>query len=82
MLFLAQDSILRCQRKCEDALQALLVLGVRPPVRRLASTAMVCLMEKGDGISIYSRAGSLQSWLSDKMDKKSEPASCIGNNYF
>ncbi|BBN09583.1 HEAT repeat-containing protein 5 [Marchantia polymorpha subsp. ruderalis] len=73
-----KDSILRCQRKCEDALQALLVLGVRPPVRRLASTAMVSLIEKGDNISIYSRAGSLQGWLSDKMDKKSEPASCIG----
>ncbi|KAL2632357.1 hypothetical protein R1flu_017043 [Riccia fluitans] len=74
----SKGSILQCQRKCEDALQALLSLGVRPPVRRLASTAMVCLMEKGDGISIYSRSGSLQSWLSDKMDKKSDPAACIG----
>lgn len=76
-----QESILPCQRKGEDALQALLLLGVRPPVRRLASAAMIRFIEMGDSISIYSRASSLQGWLSDKADvRKSEPAACIGTS--
>lgn len=74
-----QDNLLPVQRKGEDALQNLLLLGIRPPVRRLASAAMIKFIELGDSISIYSRASSLQGWLSDKADvRKSDPASCIG----
>ncbi|CAM6093367.1 unnamed protein product [Calypogeia fissa] len=71
-------SLVRCQKKCEDALQALLVLGVAPPVRRLAATATVHLIEKGDHISIYTRTSLLQMWLSDQMDRRSAPSACIG----
>lgn len=71
-----QESILYSQRKCEDALFSLLILGARRPVRRLASVAMGRVIFKGDGISIYSRASSLQGWLSD--GKRSEPLSCAG----
>jgi len=75
----SKDTVLPCQRKGEDALQAMLLLGIRPPVRRLASAAMMKFIEMGDSISIYSRASSLQGWLSDKADvRKSDPASCIG----
>jgi hypothetical protein len=74
-----QENLLPIQRKGEDALQNLLLLGIRPPVRRLASAAMIKFIELGDSISIYSRASSLQGWLSDKADvRKSEPAACIG----
>lgn len=73
---LLQESILQWQRKCEDALHSLLVLGARRPVRRLASMAMGKVIAKGDGISIYSRASSLQGWLAD--GKRSEPHSCAG----
>lgn len=71
-----QDSILLCQRKCEDALYSLLVLGARKPVRHLASVAMTRTIQKGDSISIYSRASSLQGFLSD--GKKSEPQRIAG----
>ncbi|KAL6961020.1 hypothetical protein U1Q18_038782 [Sarracenia purpurea var. burkii] len=80
-----KESILLWQRKCEDALYSLLVLGARRPVRHLASMAMTGLIAKGDGISIYSRASSLQGFLSD--GKKSEPirvagaAQCLGELY-
>uniref|UniRef100_A0A7I4B488 Uncharacterized protein n=1 Tax=Physcomitrium patens TaxID=3218 RepID=A0A7I4B488_PHYPA len=75
----SKDNLLPVQRKGEDALQNLLLLGIRPPVRRLASAAMIKFIELGDSISIYSRASSLQGWLSDKADvRKSDPASCIG----
>ncbi|XP_049385527.1 protein SWEETIE isoform X1 [Solanum stenotomum] len=81
----SKDSILLCQRKCEDALYSLLVLGARKPVRHLASVAMARIIQKGDSISIYSRASSLQGFLSD--GKKSEPqriagaAECLGELY-
>ncbi|XP_077230289.1 HEAT repeat-containing protein isoform X2 [Tasmannia lanceolata] len=71
-----KESILQWQRKCEDALFSLLVLGARRPVRRLASSAMASVIAKGDGISIYSRASSLQGWFSD--GKRSDPLSCAG----
>ncbi|KAH7658270.1 Armadillo-like helical-containing protein [Dioscorea alata] len=71
-----KEAILQWQRKCEDALHSLLVLGARRPVRRLASMAMGKVIAKGDGISIYSRASSLQGWLAD--GKRSEPHSCAG----
>lgn len=71
-----QDSILLWQRKCEDALYSLLVLGARRPVRHLASVAMANIILKGDGISIYSRVSSLQGFLSD--GKKSEPQRVAG----
>ncbi|KAJ0962918.1 hypothetical protein J5N97_028040 [Dioscorea zingiberensis] len=71
-----KESILQWQRKCEDALYSLLALGARRPVRRLASIAMGKVISKGDGISIYSRASSLQGWLAD--GKRSEPHSCAG----
>ncbi|CAL5367371.1 unnamed protein product [Camellia sinensis] len=80
-----KESILLWQRKCEDALYSLLVLGARRPVRHLASVAMARIIMKGDGISIYSRASSLQGFLSD--GKKSEPlrvagaAQCLGELY-
>ncbi|KAL7101750.1 hypothetical protein ACP275_08G074200 [Erythranthe tilingii] len=80
-----KDSILLWQRKCEDTLYSLLVLGARRPVRHLASVAMAKLILKGDGISIYSRASSLQGFLSD--GKKSEAqkvagaAQCLGELY-
>ncbi|KAJ8751677.1 hypothetical protein K2173_025839 [Erythroxylum novogranatense] len=80
-----KDSILLWQRKCEDALYSLLVLGARRPVRHLASVAMRKIISKGDTISIYSRASSLQGFLSD--GKKSEPlrvagvAQCLGELY-
>ncbi|KAM3363202.1 protein SWEETIE isoform X1 [Capsicum galapagoense] len=81
----SKDSILLCQRKCEDALYSLLVLGARKPVRHLASVAMAGIIQKGDSISIYSRASSLQGFLSD--GKKNEPqriagaAECLGELY-
>lgn len=64
------------QRKCEDALFSLLVLGARRPVRHLASTAMGKIIYKGDTISIYSRVSSLQGFISD--GKKSEPLRLAG----
>ncbi|XP_028794906.1 protein SWEETIE [Neltuma alba] len=80
-----KDSILLWQRRCEDALYSLLVIGARRPVRHLASVAMAKIISKGDGISIYSRASSLQGFLSD--GKRSEPqrvagaAQCLGELY-
>ncbi|CAI0547652.1 unnamed protein product [Linum tenue] len=80
-----KDSILLWQRKCEDALYALLALGARRPVRHLASVAMANIISKGDSISIYSRASSLQGFLVD--GKKNEPlkvagaAQCLGELY-
>ncbi|XP_009403181.3 protein SWEETIE isoform X2 [Musa acuminata AAA Group] len=71
-----KESIQQWQRKCEDALYSLLILGARLPVRRLASLAMGRVISKGDGISIYSRVSSLQGWLAD--GKRSEPLSCAG----
>jgi len=71
-----QDSILLWQRKCEDALYSLLVLGARRPVRHLASVAMARVISKGDPISVYSRASSLQGFLSD--GKKNEPQRVAG----
>lgn len=64
------------QRRCEDALYSLLVIGARRPVRHLASVAMSKIMSKGDGISVYSRASSLQGFLSD--GKRSEPQKIAG----
>ncbi|KAK6255693.1 hypothetical protein SCA6_016998, partial [Theobroma cacao] len=66
-----KESILLWQRKCEDALYSLLILGAKRPVRHLASVAMARIISKGDSISIYSRASSLQGFLSD--GKRSEP---------
>ncbi|KAG5247588.1 HEAT repeat-containing protein [Salix suchowensis] len=80
-----QESILLWQRKCEDALYSLLKLGSRRPVRHLASVAMAKIISRGDSISIYSRASSLQGFLSDA--KRSEPqrvagaARCLGELY-
>jgi hypothetical protein len=80
-----KESIMLWQRKCEDALYSLLILGARRPVRHLASVAMAMIISKGDPISIYSRASSLQGFLSD--GKKSEPqrvagaAQCLGELY-
>lgn len=71
-----QESILLWQRKCEDALYSLLILGARRPVRHLASVAMRLIISKGDGISIYSRASSLQGFLSD--GKRNEPQKIAG----
>lgn len=71
-----QDSILLWQRKCEDALYSLLIRGAHRPVRHLASLAMARIISKGDGISIYSRASSLQGLLSD--GKRSEPLRAAG----
>lgn len=71
-----QDSILLWQRRCEDALYSLLVIGARRPIRHLASVAMAKIISKGDGISIYSRASSLQGFLSDV--KRSEPQRVAG----
>ncbi|PKI75615.1 hypothetical protein CRG98_004016 [Punica granatum] len=71
--------------KCEDALYSLLTLGAKRPIRHLASIAMARIISKGDGISIYSRASSLQGFLSD--GKRSEPqrvagaAQCLGELY-
>ncbi|KAI3726462.1 hypothetical protein L1987_66259 [Smallanthus sonchifolius] len=80
-----KESVLLWQRKCEDALFSLLVLGARRPVRHLASAAMGKIIYKGDNISIYSRVSSLQGFLSD--GKKSEPlriagaVQCLGELY-
>ncbi|KAL6603995.1 hypothetical protein ACP70R_044356 [Stipagrostis hirtigluma subsp. patula] len=81
----SKETIQLWQRKCEDALQSLLVLGARRPVRRLASTAMGRIIQKGDAISVYSRASTLQGWLVDT--KRAEPmayagaAQCLGEIY-
>ncbi|XP_012698207.1 protein SWEETIE-like [Setaria italica] len=72
----SKETIQLWQRKCEDALQSLLVLGARRPVRRLASSAMGRIIEKGDAISVYSRASTLQGWLVDT--KRAEPMACAG----
>ncbi|XP_058736234.1 protein SWEETIE-like isoform X1 [Vicia villosa] len=80
-----KDNIMVWQRRCEDALYSLLVIGAKRPVRHLASVAMAKIISKGDGISIYSRASGLQGFLSD--GKKSEPlkiagaAQCLGELY-
>ncbi|KAL4570973.1 hypothetical protein LXL04_017722 [Taraxacum kok-saghyz] len=80
-----KESVLLWQRKCEDALFSLLVLGARRPVRHLASAAMGKIISKGDNISIYSRVSSLQGFLSD--GKKNEAlriagaAQCLGELY-
>ncbi|KAK9106905.1 hypothetical protein Syun_022916 [Stephania yunnanensis] len=80
-----KESILLWQRKCEDALYSLVVLGARRPVRHLASLAMARIISRGDGISVYSRASSLQGFLAD--GKRSEPlraagaAKCLGELY-
>ncbi|KAF6137275.1 hypothetical protein GIB67_036312 [Kingdonia uniflora] len=80
-----KESILLWQRKCEDALYSLLILGARRPIRHLASLAMARIIYKGDAISIYSRASILQGLLSD--GKRSEPlraagaAQCLGELY-
>ncbi|XP_039805913.1 protein SWEETIE-like isoform X1 [Panicum virgatum] len=71
-----KETIQLWQRKCEDALQSLLVLGARRPVRHLASSAMGRIIEKGDAISVYSRASTLQGWLVDV--KRAEPTACAG----
>ncbi|XP_073155187.1 protein SWEETIE isoform X2 [Henckelia pumila] len=80
-----KESILLWQRKCEDTLYSLLVLGARRPVRHLASVAMAKIISKGDGISIYSRASSLQGFLSDgkksEAQKVSGAAQCLGELY-
>ncbi|KAK1357514.1 HEAT repeat-containing protein 5B [Heracleum sosnowskyi] len=80
-----KESVNLWQRKCEDALYSLIVLGARRPVRHLASVAMSMIILKGDSISIYSRASTLQGFLSD--GRKNEPlrvagaAQCLGNLY-
>ncbi|XP_031256681.1 protein SWEETIE-like [Pistacia vera] len=80
-----KESILLWQRKCEEALYSMLILGARRPVRHLASIAMGRIILKGDNISIYSRVSSLQGFLSD--GKKSEPqkvagaTQCLGELY-
>lgn len=80
-----KESVLLWQRKCEDALFSLLVLGARRPVRHLASAAMGKIIYKGDNISIYSRVSSLQGFLSE--GKKNAPlriagaAQCLGELY-
>ncbi len=71
-----QETIQLWQRKCEDALQSLLVLGARRPVRRLASSAMGRIIERGDAISVYSRASTLQGWLVD--GKRTDPMAYAG----
>ncbi|KAG8384070.1 hypothetical protein BUALT_Bualt04G0079800 [Buddleja alternifolia] len=80
-----KDSILLWQRKCEDALYSLLVLGACRPVRHLASVAMAKIILKGDAISIYSRASSLQGFLSDgkknEAQKVAGAAQCLGELY-
>lgn len=80
-----KESILLWQRRCEDALYSLLILGARRPVRHLTSVAMARVIAKGDSISIYSRASSLQGFLSD--GRRNEPqkvagaAQCLGELY-
>ncbi|CAE5963233.1 unnamed protein product [Arabidopsis arenosa] len=80
-----KESLLVTQRKCEDALYSLVTLGARRPVRHLASVAMAKIILNGDSISIYSRASSLQGFLSD--GKRSDPqrvagaAQCLGELY-
>ncbi|KAL8123865.1 hypothetical protein AgCh_011749 [Apium graveolens] len=80
-----KESLILWQRKCEDALYSLIVLGARRPVRHLASVAMSMIILKGDSISIYSRASTLQGFLSD--GRKNEPlrvagaAQCLGYLY-
>ncbi|BBH06890.1 HEAT repeat-containing protein [Prunus dulcis] len=80
-----RESILLWQRRCEDALYSLLILGARRPVRHLTSVAMARVIAKGDSISIYSRASSLQGFLSD--GRRNEPqkvagaAQCLGELY-
>ncbi|XP_006656123.1 protein SWEETIE isoform X2 [Oryza brachyantha] len=71
-----KETIQLWQRKCEDALQSLLVLGARRPVRRLASSAMGRIIERGDAISVYSRASTLQGLLVD--GKRMDPMACAG----
>ncbi|XP_057757016.1 protein SWEETIE isoform X1 [Arachis stenosperma] len=81
----SKENILLWQRRCEDALYSLLTFGARRPVRHLASVAMAKIISKGDGISVYARASSLQGFLSD--GKRSEPqkiagaAQCLGELY-
>ncbi|KAL8476600.1 hypothetical protein ACS0TY_029047 [Phlomoides rotata] len=80
-----KESLLMCQRKCEDALYSLLVLGARRPVRHLASVAMAKIILKGDAISIYSRASSLQGFLADgkknEAQKVAGASQCLGELY-
>ncbi|KAL1536904.1 protein SWEETIE-like [Salvia divinorum] len=81
----SKESVLQWQRKCEDTLYSLLVLGARRPVRHLASVAMANIILKGDSISIYSRASSLQGFLSDgkrsEAQKVAGASQCLGILY-
>ncbi|EPS72441.1 hypothetical protein M569_02317, partial [Genlisea aurea] len=80
-----KESVLLPQRKCEDALYSLLVLGACRPVRHLASVAMAKIILKGDQISIYSRASSLQGVLSEgkknEVQKVAGATQCLGELY-
>ncbi|CAA0839600.1 HEAT repeat-containing protein, partial [Striga hermonthica] len=80
-----KESVMLWQRKCEDVLYSLLVLGARRPVRHLTSLAMAKIIFKGDSISIYSRASSLQGFLSDgkkgEAQKVAGAAQCLGELY-
>lgn len=58
---------------------SLVTLGARRPVRHLASVAMAKIITTGDSISIYSRASSLQGFLSD--GKRSDPQRVAGRLY-
>eukprot|EP00850_Spirogloea_muscicola_P013780 SM000095S24994 [mRNA] locus=s95:314510:331395:- [translate_table: standard] len=71
-------SLILAQRHCEDVLQSFIFMGVRPPVRRLVAAALVKLIQRGEEISIYSRASSLQGWLAERVGKRNEPAAIIG----
>eukprot|EP00850_Spirogloea_muscicola_P019748 SM000198S05319 [mRNA] locus=s198:160554:177251:+ [translate_table: standard] len=71
-------SLIPAQRHCEDVLQSFIFMGVRPPVRRLVAAALVKLIQRGEEISIYSRASSLQGWLAERVGKRNEPAAIIG----
>eukprot|EP00850_Spirogloea_muscicola_P003098 SM000012S25360 [mRNA] locus=s12:661062:677919:- [translate_table: standard] len=71
-------SLISAQRHCEDVLQSFIFMGVRPPVRRLVAAALVKLIQRGEEISIYSRASSLQGWLAERVGKRNEPAAIIG----
>ncbi|XP_020536843.1 protein SWEETIE isoform X2 [Jatropha curcas] len=80
-----KESISLWQRKCEDALYSLLILGARRPVRHLASLAMARIISRGDAISIYSRVSTLQGFLSDGKRSESQKVAgatqCLGELY-
>eukprot|EP00899_Mesostigma_viride_P021582 jgi/Mesvir1/29425/Mv23005-RA.1 len=69
------------QRRCEDALQAILFRGVPSPIRVLAADCICKLSLRGESISCYAQSSQFQGWLakwSSKTAGSGDAAARIG----